>query len=108
MRHEPNAGLPGVIVEDGVQFTLVELSVACHANTAQVIALIEEGVITPSGDAVERWRFDGVILPRARTAVRLMRDLQLNAAGAAVALDLLNEIERLRARLRQFEGDRGG
>lgn len=100
------AGLPGVIVEDSVQFTLVELSVACHADTTQVVALIEEGVITPSGGSVEPWRFDGVVLPRARAAVRLMRDLELNAAGTAVALDLLAEIERLRARLRHFEADR--
>jgi chaperone modulatory protein CbpM len=42
------------------------------------------------------------VLPRARTAVRLQRDLELSAAGTAVVLDLLAEIDSLRARLRRL------
>ena len=93
--------LHGVLVEEEVQFTLVELSVACHADIGQVVALVEEGVLTPRGEDAPRWRFDGATLKRARTALRLARDLELGVAGAAIVLDLLDEIETLKAKLRR-------
>jgi chaperone modulatory protein CbpM len=40
---------------------------------------------------------------RARRALRLQRDLDLNLAGAALALDLLDEVEILRERVRVLE-----
>ena len=36
---------------------------------------------------------------RARTAIRLQRDLDINLAGAALVLELLDEIDTLRSRL---------
>jgi len=38
-----------------------------------------------------------------RTAARLRRDLELDAAGIALALELLDEIDLLRARLRSLD-----
>ena len=96
--------LHGVLVEEEVQFTLVELCRACAADSAQVIALVDEGVLTPSGAAAHEWRFGGPALQRARAALRLTRDLELSAAGAALVLDLLDEIEALRAQLRRRGG----
>jgi chaperone modulatory protein CbpM len=90
-----------VLVEEEVQFTLVELSHACGADSEQLVALVEEGVLTPVGDEPHRWRFADISLRRARAALRLARDLELNAAGVAVVLDLLDEIEALRSRLRR-------
>jgi chaperone modulatory protein CbpM len=91
-----------VVVEAGLQFTLVELSRICRADAEQLIALVHEGVLTPVGDEPAQWRFEGDALPRARTAVRLQRDLELSAAGTAVVLDLLAEIDSLRAQLRRL------
>lgn len=94
----------GDLVEDEVQFTLVELCRACAADTEQVIALVDEGVLTPSGAAAHEWRFGGAALRRARAALRLTRDLNLNAAGTALVLDLLDQIEALRAQIRRLGG----
>lgn len=91
----------GVIVEDNIEFTLIELSQACRADSAQLIALVEEGALMPSGSDASTWRFNGSALRRARAALRLARDLHLNAAGAALVLDLLDEVEALRSRLRR-------
>jgi chaperone modulatory protein CbpM len=91
-----------VIVDSTVQFTLPELTRVCHAETEQLIALVREGVLTPTGDDPSRWRFEGVVLARARVAVRLQRDLELSAAGTAVVLDLLVEIDALRLQLRRL------
>ncbi len=38
-------------------------------------------------------------MKRVRCAMRLTRDLGVNYAGAALALDLLDELDLLRARL---------
>ncbi len=92
----------GILVEDEVEFTLVELSRICHVDIAQVIELVEEGVLTPSGDDVGQWAFGGTTLRRARKALRLSRDLDLNLASTALVLDLLDEIEALRSRLRRL------
>lgn len=94
----------GVVVEDEVRFTLVELSRACHADSLQLAALVNEGVLTPSGGDERNWQFDGSALRRARTALRLSRDLELSAADTAFVLDLLDEIESLKSRLRRMGG----
>jgi chaperone modulatory protein CbpM len=93
--------MSAVIVEVAVQFTLVELSRVCQVEVSQLVDLVHEGVLTPVGDDLQTWRFDGATLRRARVAVRLSRDLELNAPATAVVLDLLEEITELRTRLRR-------
>jgi chaperone modulatory protein CbpM len=44
-----------------------------------------------------------VSLRRIRCAERLEEDLGVNSAGAALVLDLLEELERLRTRLGRIE-----
>lgn len=88
-----------LIVEEQIDLSLDELCRACGTQAEQLAALVDEGVIAPEGTAPEHWRFSGLHLRRARVAVRLQRDLGVNTAGAALALQLLDEIEDLRARL---------
>lgn len=90
-----------VIVEEEIRFTLVELCRASRADTEQVTALVEEGVLEPVGSGPDDWQFGGAALRRARAAMRLGRDLELNAAGTALVLGLLDEIEALKSRLRR-------
>jgi len=91
----------GVVVEEEIRFTLADLCRACRVDSARLIALVEEGVLQPTGSGPEDWLFSGRSLRRARTAVRLSRDLDLNVGGTALVLDLLDEIETLRSRLRR-------
>jgi chaperone modulatory protein CbpM len=91
--------LQGSVVEEEIQFTLVELCRVCSATEEQVAALVFEGVLEPAGQRLDEWRFAGASLRRARLALRLTRDLEINAAGAALVLDLLDEIDSLQARL---------
>ena len=91
----------GVVVEEEIRFTLADLCRACRADSAQVIVLVEEGVLEPAGSGPEDWLFSGPSLRRARAALRLARDLELSVAGTALVLDLLDEIDTLRSRLRR-------
>jgi chaperone modulatory protein CbpM len=89
--------LEGEIVEEEVEFTFVELCRVSGASEEQLTMWVSEGAFEPRGARPEEWRFSGAALRRVRTANRLARDLKINAAGIALALDLLDEIDTLRA-----------
>ncbi len=89
------------IVEEDVHLTLIELCRACRAQEEQVRVWVVEGVLTPIGEAPQEWRFAGNSLRRARLAVTLTRELEINPPGVAFALDLMDEIETLKASLRR-------
>jgi chaperone modulatory protein CbpM len=92
------------IVETELDFSLGDLCRACGTNAELIEALVREGILEPQGDRAAPLRFDGSELPRARRATRLMLELELNAAGAALVLDLVDQIETLRSRLRRHVG----
>lgn len=92
----------GRIVEEEIHLTLTELCQACSASEEYVITWVVEGVLEPVGEAPQEWRFTGDALRRARLAWWLTRDLEVNAPGVALALDLLDEIAELRARLQRL------
>ena len=103
MNSEKLTLLTGDLVEEDVEMSLAQLCRACELSEAQIVELVEEGVIDPRGNKPSNWRFHGVSLRRIRFARNLQRDLSVNTPGAALALDLLEELEELRARLRRFE-----
>jgi len=89
--------LEGEIVEEEVEFSFVELCRVSGASEEQLSMWISEGAFEARGARPEEWRFSGAALRRVRTAYRLARDFEINAAGIALALDLLDEIDALRA-----------
>jgi len=48
----------------------------------------------------------GIGLRRTRVALRLIRDLEVNAPGAALAVELLDEISRLQRELQDATASR--
>lgn len=93
--------MSGYLLDETVTLTLAEISWACRVHEERIIELVNEGVIEPVPRARE-WTFPATQLRRARKAIRLQRDLDINPAGAALVLDLLEEVEVLRARLRRL------
>ena len=89
------------IVEEGIHLTLMELCHACNASEEHVIAWVYEGVLEPSGETPQEWRFEGQSLRRARLAWSLTRDLEVNLPGLALAMDLLDNIAALEAALQR-------
>lgn len=86
--------------------SLRELCQACNIEAEYVLELVEVGVIEPyAGRRPDEWRFPPNALIRLQRAVRLRRDLSVEPAGAALALDLIEELADLRRRLRRLEGD---
>lgn len=91
--------LSGEVLDDERELTLGELCRACALPDERIVEFVAEGIIEPRGRSREHWRFTALSLRRVRRAARLERDLGLNPAGAALVLDLLEEIEALHARL---------
>ena len=91
--------IEGRIVENEVHMSIVELSHASRTPQELIMSWVTEGVLSPQGTSPEDWRFSGDSLRRAKTAAHLTHDLELNVPGVALALELLDEITRLRALL---------
>lgn len=91
--------IEGSIVEEEVYMSIVEISQATRAPEDLIMAWVSEGVLSPAGSSPQDWRFSGESLKRAKTAAHLSHDLELNTPGVALALDLLDEINRLRNQL---------
>lgn len=91
------------IVSASARLTITELCQSCDVDRTWITEMVSEGVLEPEGQSEGEWRFTAVSIRRIATARRLERDLELNTPGVALALDLLDEIEGLRARLRLLE-----
>ena len=93
--------LSGIVLDEHTELDLCQLCDVCGVDAERVIEMVSEGVVVPFGTEPNQWRFTGTAVIRVHTALRLQRDLRVNLAGAALALDLLEELEELR-RLRDW------
>jgi chaperone modulatory protein CbpM len=86
------------------ELTLNDLCQACESRTEVLMELFHEGIIesmsSQSDPSPEQWRFTGLQLHRAKVAIRLHRDLGINFAGAALAIQLLEELDRIKSTIR--------
>ncbi len=89
--------------EEIEELTLDELCSICHVPADFVVELIQYGTIEPKGELREVWRFSTHQIHVIQTAVRLHHDLEVNHAGIALAVELLQEIEDLREQLQSME-----
>jgi chaperone modulatory protein CbpM len=88
--------ISGLLLDEQTRLNLRELCGACGIHAELVIEMVSEGIAEPIGSNPVDWRFDGPAVKRVQRALRLQRDLGVNLAGAALALDLLEELEELR------------
>lgn len=96
----PSRDVNAASEEPAAELTLFEVSRCCAVQTGFVIEMVEEGALAPlAGSSPESWRFSTVQSHQVMVAARLQRDLGVNLAGAALALQLLDEVETLRAQL---------
>ena len=98
-----------VVIVDEQSLSLLDICRALGLSAATVIEMVEYGIVEPiSGSDVQDWQFSAQALKRTRIAVRLQRDLQVNLAGLDLALNLLEEVQQLRHRVKFFEANYPG
>lgn len=89
------------LLEEGYTLTLADLVRLSGLEDAEVLELVEFGVLEMREGEPPQFAFSSLTL--ARTAGRLRRDFGANAPGIALALTYLQRIEELEARLRELE-----
>ena len=92
--------LSGAIFEESAILTVKELSRIFAVDERHIVEFVQEGVLEVVEIDTTEWHFTGAALRRARLALRLERDLELNLAGVALALELMDELEHLRRELK--------
>jgi len=95
--------LTGLLLDSDCSLTLGELSRCCGVHAEFIVEMVDEGILDPLDRDPLCRRFSGLSLMRVNRAMRLRRDLGVNLAGIALALDLMDEIEQLRSRLSLLE-----
>jgi chaperone modulatory protein CbpM len=88
-----------VVILDEEEITLADLTRTCRVHAEWVMELVDEGVIEPRTRAPQ-WRFTATTVVRVEKARRLQNDLGVNLPGVALALQLLDRIDALEARVR--------
>lgn len=93
----------GELVENELLFSVEDLCRNCSLQVDHIIEFVQEGLLEASDEDPARWRFELTSLRRIRTAMRLQRDLGVNLAGAALALELLDRIATLERQERPWK-----
>lgn len=97
--NDPLDVLTGQILDEEVLLGLRDVCSLCGVHAEYVIEMVEEGIAEPLGRSPREWRFTGPMVDRLQRALRLQSQLGVNLAGAALALDLLDELDELRRAL---------
>ncbi|GAB1264653.1 chaperone modulator CbpM [Aurantivibrio infirmus] len=80
-----------------IQITTLELCEQINETTDTVIEIVEHGILDVQGEVPDEWLFDESAVEIAQRAIRMRRDLEINWAGIALTLDLLEEKQRIQA-----------
>ncbi len=90
-------------------FTLEELCSACALEREWLVVRVREGLVpvtgAAGGSADTEWRFTAVALARVRRMREIERTYDAAPELAALVADMLEEMDRLRSRLRRMGGD---
>ena len=86
------------LIDEETTFSIADLCRSCSIEAEFIEEMVEHGILEPTGQRGRHWTFPFNSLRRTRITVRLRRDLGVNLAGAALALELLERIEELDAR----------
>lgn len=97
MEEQEKSVLSGVVIEEHETFTFRQFCQVCVIQEDHIAEFVEEGILQPKGRNRKTWRFSQSSLRWAMKARRLQRDLDINLAGVAVILELMKELETLRA-----------
>ncbi len=85
--------LPGTMFDESAILSIEDLSRMCAVDERHIVEFVEEGVLNVV-DVRTRVAFQRRRAAPRALALRLERDLELNLAGVALALELLEELER--------------
>lgn len=87
----------GKVTTEEELLSLFEFCEVCNQKPESIAELVEEGILQPKGSSAQEWLFPIDLKFRASKALRLRYDLEINLAGVALAVELMDRIEHLEA-----------
>lgn len=97
------AQLPESFLLDDQPLTLDQFAFSCTVTREWVVEHVEAGVLQAEGDTCGQWCFTSTHVLRARRLLELERQFDANPELAGLVVDLLDEVRRLRTRLRRTD-----
>lgn len=94
-----NKELQALECEAWYRLSMKEVTYSFGIKEQTVFEIIDQGIITTEKTAQGDLYFDNDALQRIRKVLQLKHDLGVNLAGAALAIELLEEIDRLHSLL---------
>lgn len=87
------------LLDESVTYDLHELCKVCKVKDALVLEMINEGMLTPFGDSAKTWKFSATSIKKIQVTAQLQADLGVNIPGAALAIELMEELDELRSKV---------
>jgi len=85
---------------DEITFTLDQIARACRRNPEWVVERVESELLCATRDDSAVWLFTSMDLIRARRLASIESSFETNQDAAALIVDLIEENNRLRQKLR--------
>lgn len=92
-----------VITGEINQIGFEDICKICHISPDYLYELVLHDVLIPKGHDQHDWLFDARQFMRLKKAIRLQKDLEIDYAGLAVVLDLLEQIDELEQKMEIFQ-----
>ena len=86
------------MLNDNVFYTTKAVCNSYKLNQSTVGEMVSWGIAKPSGNKPEKWLFSHKDFERIGRASRFNKELEINIPGAALALQLLEDIQNLRSK----------
>ncbi len=95
---EKNTVMVGVLLDD-YKVSFIEICEVYNIPEQKLLEILENGLIPKISYANRQLEFDKQMFERIMRALRLQEDLDLNAAGVVLVLELLDELDVLKQEL---------
>ncbi len=79
-----------------IHFNCDELCEQAEMPLDTLIEFVEHGIVEPHGSSPDDWVFEPEVIIIVRRAIRMHKDLGVDWAGIALALELIEERDQLR------------
>lgn len=96
-----NGYIEAEILDENCIFDLNGFAQACGQSTEWVLQLLEYEIL-PAREDIRIHQFFADELLRARRAYRLQRDFEASLPAVAMMLDLIDEVQSLRKKIKHF------
>lgn len=84
-------------------YSFEELCDVTELSSHVIIEIVEHGIVEPEGADPQHWSFNTQMITVTKKACRLHRDLGIDWQGIALAINLMDELEQLRAQNQQLQ-----